>query len=73
MGNKGKSKENAGPLLNEIVDLVKWERKKTEALNACFASAFTSKTGLQESQRLEVKTGARKMCPWWKRMRSGNT
>lgn len=67
MGNKGKSRENVGPLLNEIVGQGK------EALNAFLASVFTSKTGLQEPQRPEVKTGARKVCPWWKRMRSGNT
>ena len=39
-----------GPLLNEMGDLVTQDMEKADVLNAFFASAFTSKTGLQESQ-----------------------
>jgi len=47
--------------------------EKAEVPNALFASVFTSKTGLQESQASGGNAGARKMYRWWKRIRSGNT
>ncbi|KAK4815764.1 LOW QUALITY PROTEIN: hypothetical protein QYF61_007182 [Mycteria americana] len=47
-------------------DLVTQDMEKAEVLNATFASAFTSKTSLQESQIPETrgKAEARKMYPW---------
>lgn len=38
------------PLLKEMGDLVRWDSEKAKVLNAFFATDFTSKTGLQESQ-----------------------
>ncbi|KAK4806831.1 hypothetical protein QYF61_005627 [Mycteria americana] len=50
ISRKGKTRENVGPLLNEMGDLVTQDMEKAEVLNVSFASVFTSKTGLQESQ-----------------------
>ncbi|GAB0185935.1 mitochondrial enolase superfamily member 1 [Grus japonensis] len=50
IGDKRKTRENVGPLLNEMGDLVTLNMEKAELLNAFFASVFTSKTELQESQ-----------------------
>ncbi|GAB0204443.1 mitochondrial enolase superfamily member 1 [Grus japonensis] len=73
--NEKKTREKVSLLLNETGDLVMQDMEKSEVLNVVFALAFTSKTGLQESQAPETrgKSGARKMYPWWKRIRSSNT
>lgn len=49
--------------------------EKAQVLNGLFASLFTSKSGLQESQVAEAggKPGERKIYPWWKRERLQNT
>lgn len=54
-------------------DLVAQDIEKDEVLNAFFASAFISKSNLQESQKQRGKAGERKMYYCWKIMRSGNT
>lgn len=46
IGNKRRTRENAGPLLNETGDLATQVMENTAVLNATIASAFTSKTGL---------------------------
>ncbi|PKU39436.1 rna-directed dna polymerase from mobile element jockey- hypothetical protein [Limosa lapponica baueri] len=54
-GSKRKTKENVGPLLNEVGALLTEDTEKVELLNAFFNSVFTAKAGLQESQTLEVR------------------
>jgi len=49
IGDKTKSRENVGSLLNKAGDLVTHDMEKVEVPNAAFASAFASKNGLQES------------------------
>ena len=73
IGDKRKARENVGPLLNGAGDLATKDMGKVGILNAFFPSVFPGKTSLQESQRAGGKAGARKMYPWWKRIRSGNT
>jgi len=58
-----KANENVRLLLNGAGHMVIQQKKKAEVLNAFFASVFTSKTGLQESQGLGRKAGARKIRP----------
>jgi len=53
--SKRKIRENVGPLLNEVGDLVTDDTEKVELLNAFFASVFTAKTAPQESQTLEIR------------------
>ncbi|GAB0208674.1 hypothetical protein GRJ2_003333100 [Grus japonensis] len=55
IGDKRKARENVGPLLNEAGDLVTQDMEKAEVLNTVFASVFTSKTSLQESQVPETR------------------
>ncbi|GAB0204007.1 hypothetical protein GRJ2_002866300 [Grus japonensis] len=55
ISSKRKMRENVGLLLNGAGDLVTQDMEKTEVLNAAFASVFTSKTGLQESQVPETR------------------
>ncbi|KAK4810486.1 hypothetical protein QYF61_004266 [Mycteria americana] len=55
IGDKKKTRENVGLLLNETGDLVTQDTEKAEVLNAFFASVFTSKTGLQEYQAPETR------------------
>ncbi|GAB0204227.1 mitochondrial enolase superfamily member 1 [Grus japonensis] len=54
ISSKRKTRENVGPLLTEVGDLVMEDTEKAELLNAFFASVFTAKAGPQESQTLEV-------------------
>lgn len=42
------------PLLNKMGDLLTWDMEKTEVWNIFFASAFTGKTGPQQSQLPEA-------------------
>ena len=49
ISGKEKTRENAGPLLNEAGDLVRQDVERAGVLNA-FASVFTSKTSLKKSQ-----------------------
>ncbi|KAK4807239.1 hypothetical protein QYF61_024359 [Mycteria americana] len=53
--DKRKARENVGSLLNGAGALVTQDMEKAEVLNALFASVFTSKTSLQESQVPETK------------------
>ncbi|PKU32349.1 glycerol kinase [Limosa lapponica baueri] len=54
ISRKRKTRENVGPLLNEVGALVMEDAEKAELLSAFFASVFTAKAGPQESQTLEV-------------------
>ncbi|GAB0206849.1 mitochondrial enolase superfamily member 1 [Grus japonensis] len=54
ISSKRKTRENVGPLLNEVGALVTEDTEKAELLNAFFASVFTAKASPQESQTLEV-------------------
>jgi len=55
---KRKTRQNVGPLLNEVDVLVAEETERAELLNALFASVFTAKAGPQASQSLEVREEA---------------
>ncbi|PKU45588.1 rna-directed dna polymerase from mobile element jockey-like [Limosa lapponica baueri] len=55
ISSKRKTKENVGLLLNEVGALAMEDTEKAELLNAFFASVFTAKAGLWESQTLEVR------------------
>ena len=55
IGDKRQTRENVGPLLNELGDLVIQDVEKVEVVNASFALVFTSKTKLQESQAPEIR------------------
>lgn len=56
IGNKRKTKENVGLLLNEIRDLVMQDMEKAELPNAFFFHlVFTSKTRIRESQVSETR------------------
>lgn len=55
MSSKRKTSENVGPLLNEVGALLTKGTKKAELLNTFFASTFTAKASLQESQTLEAR------------------
>jgi len=52
------TRENVGPLLNEVGALVREGTRKTELLNALFASIFMAKASPHESQSLEVRQEA---------------
>jgi len=58
ISSKWKTRENVGPLLNEVHALVMEDTEKVELLNAFFASVFSGKAGPQESQALEVREEA---------------
>jgi len=49
-----KTRDNVGPLLNEVGVLVTEHAEKAELLNAFFASVFSAKASPQESQALEL-------------------
>ncbi|GAB0179750.1 mitochondrial enolase superfamily member 1 [Grus japonensis] len=54
ISSKRTTRENVGPLLNEVGALVMEDTEKAELLNAFFASVFTAKVGPQETQTLEA-------------------
>ncbi|GAB0186306.1 mitochondrial enolase superfamily member 1 [Grus japonensis] len=54
ISSKRKTRENVGPLLNEVGALVMEDTEKVELLNAFFASVFTAKVDPQESEILEA-------------------
>ncbi|GAB0175729.1 mitochondrial enolase superfamily member 1 [Grus japonensis] len=54
ISSKRKTRENVGPLLNEVGALVMGDTEKMELLNAAFALIFSAKANPQESQTLEV-------------------
>ena len=49
ISSKQKTRENVGPLLNEVGALMMEDAEKAELLNAFLASVFTTKTVPQES------------------------
>jgi len=55
ISSKQKTRENVGPLLNEVGVLVMEDAEKAELLNAFFSSVFSAKAGTRESQALEVR------------------
>ncbi|GAB0206434.1 mitochondrial enolase superfamily member 1 [Grus japonensis] len=54
ISSKRKTRENVGPLLNEMGALVMEDTEKAELPNAAFASVFTAKVAPEETQTLEV-------------------
>ena len=56
--SKWKTRDNVGPLLNEVGVLVMEDAEKADLLNAAFASVFSAKAGPQESQAPEVREEA---------------
>jgi len=58
INSKRKTRDNVGPLLNEVGVLVTEDAEKAELLNAFFASVFRAKAGPQESQAPEVREEA---------------
>jgi len=69
ISSKQMTRENVGPLLNEMAALVREDTEKAELLNAFFVSIFTAKAGPQESQALgeERKPTERMTFPWSRR------
>lgn len=64
-GNKWKTRENMGPLLQKMGDLVPQDMGKAKELNAFFA--FLPARPIfrnPRSQRPRGKSGARKTYPW---------
>jgi len=58
ISSKWVTRDNVGPLLNEVSALVTEGTEKAELLNAFFASVFTAKASPQKSQSLEVREKA---------------
>jgi len=56
--NKWKTRENAGPLLNEVGVLLMEDTEKAGLLNARFVSVFSAKAGPQDCQSMEVREEA---------------
>jgi len=48
ISGKKKTRENVGPLLKEMRELVTQDSEKAKVLSAFFASVFTGMTGIQE-------------------------
>jgi len=69
ISRKRKSRDNVGPLLNEVGALVTEDAEKVELLNVFFAAVFSVKAGTQESQAPEVREepGKRMTFPWSRR------
>ena len=55
IGDKRRTRENMGPLLNKMRALVTQDMEKAEVLDVTFATAFNSSTGLQRSQLSETR------------------
>ena len=55
VSSKTKTRENVGPLLNEVGALVMEDTEKVKLLNTFFVLVFISNTALSESQTLKVK------------------
>ncbi|PKU47486.1 rna-directed dna polymerase from mobile element jockey-like [Limosa lapponica baueri] len=58
ISSKRKTRENVGPLLNELGAQVTEDAEKAELLNAFFASVFPAKASPQKPQTLEVREKA---------------
>jgi len=58
ISSKWKTRDNVGPLLNEVGVLVTENAEQAQLLNAFFALVFSAKTGPQESHALEVREEA---------------
>jgi len=56
--SKRKTRDNVGPLLNEVGVLMMEDAAKAELLNACFSSVFSAKFVPQETQALEEREEA---------------
>jgi len=52
------TRENLGPLLNEVGALVTEDAEKAELLNAFFALVFSAKPGIRAAQSLELREKA---------------
>jgi len=73
IGDKRKPKKNLVPLLK-----VTQQMEETEVQSAFFATVLRARPSFGNSRshrlgRRGVESGARKMYPWWKTIRSGNT
>ena len=58
ISSKRKTRDNVGPLLNEVGVLMMEDAAKAELLNACFSSVFSAKFVPQETQALEEREEA---------------
>ena len=65
INSKRNTRENLTPMLNREEELLTNGMEKTKVLSAYFASIFTGKTSLQESEvpKTRGKSGARKNYP----------
>ena len=54
ISSKQKTRESAGPLLNEVGVLVMEDTEKAELLDVFFASVCSAKAGPQEFQSLDI-------------------
>jgi len=55
ISSKEKTRENVGPLMNEVGVLVTEDEEKVQLLNAFFALVFSAKAGPQKSQAPDVR------------------
>ncbi|KAK4821668.1 hypothetical protein QYF61_027136 [Mycteria americana] len=61
VSDKGKTRQNVGPLRKETGDLVTWNMEKAEVLNDLFALVFTNKCSSHTTQVTEGKAGTERM------------